>query len=149
MKKVLGLCVVVMLSSVSVIAQENKQENRQREGRPRDDAKRMERLAESLKLDEKQMAEFQKIEEAHKQQMQAEHKAMMAVHKQQQEKMKAMLEQKNEEIKKVLTDEQYQQYLEKQKFSKGKQKPLMKKGHPGRDRPHSGNREPRDWGPRG
>ncbi|GEM_PF-51982 len=131
MKKVIGLCVVILLSSVSVFAQDRqKREGKDRRG---DSSNRFEKFAEELKLDEKQIAEFQKLNETYKAKMKEERESMKA----QREKMKvdrekmreqmmAMREQRNEDVKKILSDEQYQQYQQKQKTSMDKQKSKMK-----------------------
>lgn len=124
MKKVLGLCMVILLSSVSLFARDNKRHDRPRVDR--DPAKRFEQVAAELKLDEKQKAELQKINEKYQAQATAQREVMKAEREKQleamkaerekrHEKMLAVREQKNAEIKKVLTDEQYQQYLDKQK----------------------------------
>ena len=80
MKKVIGLCLVVLLSSTSVFARENRR-----------------------KLQKEYMEKAQK-----------EREAMKAEREKQREKMLAMREDKNAQMKKILTEEQYKQYLEKQ-----------------------------------
>ena len=86
MKKVIGLCLVLLISSVSVFAQDGKR-GAKKGGDP---AQRCEKMIADLKLDEKQAADFRKVE--------AEFR----------DKMKA-------EMKKILTEDQYKQYLEKQR----------------------------------
>ena len=93
MKKVIGLCLVVLLSSTSVFARENRRMDK----RKMDPSARCEKMIADLKLDEKQAVE-----------------AMKAEREKQREKMLAMREDKNAQMKKILTEEQYKQYLEKQ-----------------------------------
>ena len=102
MKKVIGLCLVVLLSSTSVFARENRRMDK----RKMDPSARCEKMIADLKLDEKQAVEFRKL--------QKEYKAMKAEREKQREKMLAMREDKNAQMKKILTEEQYKQYLEKQ-----------------------------------
>ena len=102
MKKVIGLCLVVLLSSTSVFARENRRMDK----RKMDPSARCEKMIADLKLDEKQAVEFRKL--------QKEREAMKAEREKQREKMLAMREDKNAQMKKILTEEQYKQYLEKQ-----------------------------------
>ena len=88
MKKVIGLCLVVLLSSTSVFARENRRMDK----RKMDPSARCEKMIADLKL----------------------HEAMKAEREKQREKMLAMREDKNAQMKKILTEEQYKQYLEKQ-----------------------------------
>lgn len=122
MKKVLGLCMVILLSSVSVFAQDREQGNRK--GRERDQSRRMERMAEELKLSDSQVAELQKINAGFKDKRNAEREAMRAEREKQREKMIAMKSQQDKEIKSLLSEEQYKLYTEKQskmgKPNKGK-----------------------------
>ena len=99
MKKVIGLCLVVLLSSTSVFARENR---------------RIEKMIADLKLDEKQAVEFRKLQKEYMEKAQKEREAMKAEREKQREKMLAMREDKNAQMKKILTEEQYKQYLEKQ-----------------------------------
>jgi len=124
MKKVLGLCLVILLSSVSLFARDNR-----RIDKDRDPSKRVERIASELNLDEKQKNEFQKINEKYAIQAKAEREKMQAEREKQREKMLAVREQKNAEVKKILSDEQYQQYLEKQKPRGDKEKMKGQKHH--------------------
>ena len=78
MKKVIGLCLVVLLSSTSVFARENR------------------------RMDKRKMDPSARCEK------------MIAEREKQREKMLAMREDKNAQMKKILTEEQYKQYLEKQ-----------------------------------
>lgn len=138
MKKVVGLCMVILLSSVSLSAREHRRADRTE--KDRDPSKRIECIATELKLDEKQKAEFQKINEkyaaeakAEREKMQAEREkqrdAMKAEREKQREKMLAVREQRNAEVQKILSDEQYQQYLEKQKSRGDKEKMKGQKSH--------------------
>lgn len=54
MKKVIGLCLVVLLSSTSVFARENRRMDK----RKMDPSARCEKMVADLKLDEKQAVEF-------------------------------------------------------------------------------------------
>ena len=95
MKKVIGLCLVVLLSSTSVFARENRRMDK----RKMDPSARCEKMIADLKYMEK---------------AQKEREAMKAEREKQREKMLAMREDKNAQMKKILTEEQYKQYLEKQ-----------------------------------
>ena len=81
MKKVIGLCLVLLISSVSVFAQDGKR-GAKKGGDP---AQRCEKMIADLKLDEKQAADFRKVDD------------------------------RDAEMKKILTEDQYKQYLEKQR----------------------------------
>ena len=58
MKKVIGLCLVLLISSISVFAQDGKR-GAKKGGDP---AQRCEKMIADLKLDEKQAADFRKVE---------------------------------------------------------------------------------------
>ena len=103
MKKVIGLFLVILISTATVFAQGGD-----RQGKKGDPSKRSEKMIEELKLDDKQAAESVK-----------EDREKMR------EKMTAMRTEKDAQIKKILTDEQYKQYQEKQK----KADSPRKKGH--------------------
>lgn len=140
MKKVIGLCAVILLSSVSVFAQDKQ--GRHGKERHADSSKRFEKLTEELKLDEKQVAEFQKLNESYRAKMNAERETMkgerekMNVEREKmRERMMAMKDQRNEDIKKILSDEQYQQYQEKQKAGMQKHKLKMDKEKAKGDKP--------------
>ena len=91
MKKVIGLCLVLLISSVSVFAQDGKR-GAKKGGDP---AQRCEKMIADLKLDEKQAADFRKVE--------AEFRDM------------SLRDDRDAEMKKILTEDQYKQYLEKQR----------------------------------
>ncbi len=110
MKKVIGLFLVILISSATVFAQSGN-----RQGKKGDPSQRSEKMIEELKLDDKQAAEFRKVEADFREQMNKEREAV----KDDREKMR----EKEAQIKKILTDEQYKQYQEKQK------KAPRKKGH--------------------
>lgn len=110
MKKVIGLCLVVVLGSTSMFARDNKREERKRV----DPSERCERMITDLKLDEKQAAEFRKVQKDFMEKAQKEREAMQAEREKQKAKMLAMREDNNAQMKKILTDEQYKQYLDKQ-----------------------------------
>lgn len=110
MKKVIGLFLVILISTATVFAQGGN-----RPGKKGDPSKRCERMVEDLKLDDKQAAEFRKIEADFRDQMKKEREAMEKDREKMREKMTAMRAERDEQMKKILTDEQYKQYLEKQK----------------------------------
>lgn len=109
MKKIIGLCLVVLLSSVSVFARDGKRSDKRQ-----DPSKRSERMVEQLKLDEKQAAEFRKINTEFAEKMKIERTEMDKSREQQRSKMLSMRDEKNAQLKKVLTDEQYKQYVDNQ-----------------------------------
>lgn len=123
MKKVVGLCLVMVLSSASVFAQEGR-----RMDRKMDPAQRCERMITELKLNETQAAEFRRIHEEFMKAAEKEQKEMKTLRDQQREKMKTMQKEKDAELKKILTDEQYKLYLDKQQSMRKKHR----QGH-GRD----------------
>lgn len=67
MKKVIGLCLVLLISSVSVFAQDGKR-GAKKGGDP---AQRCEKMIADLKLDEKQAADFRKVEAEFRDKMKA------------------------------------------------------------------------------
>lgn len=173
MKKILGLCLVILLSSVSVFAQDNKKRS---ENRGKDFSQRFEKMASELKLSDEQKTAMLKINEDYAQKMKAEREKMrgerekvkaerekMKVEREKnrtanevkREKMLAMREQKNAEVKKILTEEQYKQYLDKQQTRMGKrhgkankdiakvdkQQTKMKKKGAYTDKPHRKSQE--------
>lgn len=101
---------VVLLSSTSVFARENRRMDK----RKMDPSARCEKMVADLKLDEKQAVEFRKLQKEYMEKVQKEREAMKAEREKQREKMLAMREDKNAQMKKILTEEQYKQYLEKQ-----------------------------------
>lgn len=120
MKKVIGLFLVILISSVTVFAQDGN-----RQGKKGDPSKRSEKMIEELKLDEKQAAEFRKIEADFRVQMEKDRDAVKDDRSKMREKMTAMRTEKEAQIKTILTDEQYKLYQEKQK----KADSARKKGH--------------------
>lgn len=108
MKKVLGLFLVILLSSVSVYAQKDKRGNK-----GGDPAQRIEKIISDLKLDEKQAADFRKVQDNFRSKMKAEREAAKADRDQMREKMKSLRTEMDTEMKKILNDEQYKQYQEK------------------------------------
>ena len=91
MKKVIGLCLVVLLSSTSVFARENRRMDK----RKMDPSARCEKMIADLKLDEKQAVEFRKLQKEYMEKAQKEREAMKAEREKQREKMLAMREDKN------------------------------------------------------
>ncbi|MCS2461798.1 hypothetical protein NXV09_12750 [Parabacteroides distasonis] len=96
MKKVIGLCLVVLLSSTSVFARENRRMDK----RKMDPSARCEKMIADLKLDEKQAVEFRKLQKEYMEKAQKEREAMKAEREKQREKMLAMREDKNAQMKK-------------------------------------------------
>lgn len=120
MKKVIGLFLVILISSTTVFAQGGH-----RQGKKGDPSKRSEKMIEELKLDEKQAAEYRKVEADFREKMQKDREAAKEEREKKREKMTAMRTEKDAQMKKILTDEQYKLYLEKQK----KADRPHKKGH--------------------
>lgn len=114
MKKVLGLFLVILVCSVSMHAQKGK-----KDGRMGDPSKRMEQMITDLKMNDTQAADFRKIHQDFMEKMRKERdeiqKDMQTDRTKMREKMEKMREDRNAEIKKILTEDQYNQYLEKQK----------------------------------
>lgn len=121
MRKLIGLFIVILMSTAAVFAQEDKANDGSKR-KPADPAKRWERMAEKLQLDEKQTTEFAKINQEYLEKLKANMEAnradmdaMKKKREEQREAMKAMREEQNEQMKKLLSDEQYKQYQELQK----------------------------------
>ena len=74
MKKVIGLCLVVLLSSTSVFARENRRMDK----RKMDPSARCEKMIADLKLDEKQAVEFRKLQKEYMEKAQKEREAVTA-----------------------------------------------------------------------
>lgn len=123
MKKVIGLCMVILISSVSVFAQGGKR-GAKKGGDP---AQRCEKMIADLKLDDKQAAEFRKVEAEFKEKMKAEREKAESDRRDMREKMTTMRNERDAEMKKILTEDQYKQYLEKQR-SKSPRKGHGRKG---------------------
>lgn len=109
MKKVIGLCLVIVLSSVSVFARDGKRMDKRND----DSSKRYERMVESLKLDEKQAVEFRKINQEFADKMKVEREKAKVVRDKKRAEMTAMRTERDAQLKKVLTEEQYKLYQEK------------------------------------
>lgn len=114
MKKVIGLFLVILVCSVSMYAQKGK-----RDGRMGDPSKRMEQMITDLKMNDTQAADFRKIHQDFMEKMRKERneiqKDMQIDRTKMREKMEKMRADRDAEIKKILTEDQYKQYLEKQK----------------------------------
>ena len=104
MKKVIGLCLVLLISSVSVFAQDGKR-GAKKGGDP----------AQRCELDEKQAADFRKVEAEFRDKMKAERKQADLDRRKMREKMMSLRDDRDAEMKKILTEDQYKQYLEKQR----------------------------------
>lgn len=105
MKKVLGLFLVILISTVSVYAQKGK-----RDGKGGDPAQRCEKIIAELKLDEKQAADFRKMDAEFREKIKAEREKADSDREKMREKMISVRKDMKAEVKKILTDEQYQQY---------------------------------------
>ena len=111
MKKVIGLCLVILISSVSVFAQDGKRRTK----KGGDPAQRCEKMIADLKLNEKQAVDFRKVEAEFRDKMKAERKQADSDRRKMREKMITMRNERDAEMKKILTEDQYKQYLEKQR----------------------------------
>ena len=110
MKKLIGLFLILFLSSTVLIAQEN------RTARRGADMKAMqERMISELKLDEKQADEYQKISDEFRSKMQSEREKMGGDRQAMFEKMKTLRAERDEKLKAVLSEEQFKQLQEKEK----------------------------------
>ena len=69
-----------------------------------------------LKLDEKQAADFRKVEAEFRDKMKAERKQADLDRRKMREKMMSLRDDRDAEMKKILTEDQYKQYLEKQRL---------------------------------
>lgn len=108
MKKVIGLFLVVLMSTVSVFAQNNKREGRM------DPEKRIDMMVKELKLDDKQAAEFRKVQKDFMDEMKKVRDGSENDRDKMREKMKTMRSERDAKVKKILTEEQYKLYQEKQ-----------------------------------
>ena len=95
------------------------------------DSIRCERMITRLKMDEKQAAKFRKQHKLFAQQAKKERDAMQALREQHRQKMQALRDKQDAELKKLLTEEQYKQFKEKQ--------PMLKKDRQ-KDRPNRDSR---------
>lgn len=101
MKKVIGLCLVLLISSVSVFAQDGKR-GAKKGGDP---AQRCEKMIADLKLDEKQAADFRKVEAEFRDKMKAERKQADLDRRKMREKMMSLRDDRDAEMKKILTED--------------------------------------------
>lgn len=108
MKKVIGLFLVLLISTVSVYAQNNK-----REGRV-DPEKRIDMMVKELKLDDKQAVGFRKVQKDFMDEMKKMRDTSENDRDKMREKMKTMRTDRDAKVKKILTEEQYKLYQEKQ-----------------------------------
>lgn len=109
MKKVIGLCLAVVLCTGSVFAAPDRQKDRKQ-----DRGNRCERMISELKLNDQQAADFRRINEEFQQKMMKEKEQMEAERNRMRQKMTQLRDEKNAAVQKVLNDEQYKLYLEKQ-----------------------------------
>jgi Spy/CpxP family protein refolding chaperone len=113
--KVLGLCMVMLVGSMSLFAQDAKKGDRPERG---DKGQRYERIISELNLNEKQATEFKKIEEDFSAKMKTKREAMKAVEEKNREEVKTIVDEKDAAVKKILTEEQYKQYTDLSKRGK-------------------------------
>lgn len=73
------------------------------------------KMIADLKLDEKQAADFRKVEAEFRDKMKAERKQADLDRRKMREKMMSLRDDRDAEMKKILTEDQYKQYLEKQR----------------------------------
>ena len=99
MKKVIGLCLVLLISSVSVFAQDGKRRTK----KGGDPAQRCEKMIADLKLNEKQAVDFRKVEAEFRDKMKAERKQADSDRRKMREKMITMRNERDAEIKKIMT----------------------------------------------
>lgn len=114
MKKIVGLFLIMAVSSTTVFAQ-----GRGGNGRGRDHTdpeKRWEQVIKELQLDDKQASEFKKINGDFRQKIQKERDdnrdAARENREQQRKKIDALVGERNEKVKKIMTEEQYKKYEE-------------------------------------
>ena len=107
MKKVIGLCLAVSLCSTTLFAENEFQGNRNNENR----ASRCEKIIRELKLNDKQAAEFREIHQEFSEKMREEREDIKKDRREARGKILEMREERNVKMKKVLTQEQYRQYL--------------------------------------
>ena len=81
-------------------------------------------------MDEKQAKEFRKQHQEFAQQAKKEREQMQALREQHRQKMQALRDKQDAELKKLLTEEQYKQFKEKQPMPKKDRQ----KDRPNRDR---------------
>lgn len=109
MKKVIGLFLVILISTATVFAQSGN-----RHGKKGDHSKRSEKMIEELKLNEKQAADFRQVETDFRAKMEKERESVKDDRSKMRDKMLTMRSEKDAQVKKILTDEQYKIYQEKQ-----------------------------------
>ncbi|WP_106832275.1 DUF4890 domain-containing protein [Parabacteroides pacaensis] len=115
MKKVLAICLIAMICSVSSFAQqENAQQKRGERGRMMDPKKRTEQMCKELNLNEKQTKEFTKINDEFFEKMKKQRESGEKDRTKLREAMEKLQNDREAQIKKVLTDEQYKKYTAKQ-----------------------------------
>ena len=121
MKKVIGLCLIVLLGSTSAFAAGKR-------GPVHDPSIRIERMIAELRLKGKQADEFRKIQREYIEQVRREREEMRKAHEARQRKLEAIREKKEAELRKLLSEEQYWQYLRESLPAPPKDRPLRKGG---------------------
>lgn len=122
MKKALGLVLVILLSSGAVYAQKAKVDGKSGA------TPQTEQMIKDLKLTDKQAADLKSLNEEFATKMKNDRESAKADRQKMRDNMKQMREDRNAKIKKILTDEQYQQYL---KMEKDHHKDMRKGGERG------------------
>lgn len=138
MKKIIVLCMIVLGSSLSVFAQEKGRRPQGQKGE--DPAKRIEKIAKELNLDETKTKEFQKINTEFMEKMRSEMSTSKEDRAKAREKMESLRKDRDEQIKKMLTEEQYKKYQEIEK----KNQKQMQQGRKQGDGKNRGNRPSKD-----
>lgn len=120
MKKVLTICLIAMITSVSSFAQ-NPQHVR-RGGRMMDPKQQIERLSDKLYLTDDQKKEFESINNEFFTKMRAERNTNQGDREKMRESMQALMNERDARIKSLLTDEQYKQYVANQEQMRNRNK---------------------------
>ena len=115
MKKVLVICIVALIASVSAFANSDAPQRGNRGDRNMDSQKRIEKMCKDLNLNEEQTKQFQQINKDFMEKMKKQREAADTDRQKHREAMQAMQTERNAQIKKILTDEQYKKYTEMQK----------------------------------
>lgn len=115
MKKVLVICIVALIASVSAFAGSDAPQRGNRGNGDKDSQKRIEKMCKDLNLNEEQTKQFQQVNKDFMEKMKAQREASDTDRQKRREAMQAMQTERNAQIKKILTDEQYKKYTEMQK----------------------------------
>ncbi|MCD7932431.1 MAG: DUF4890 domain-containing protein [Tannerellaceae bacterium] len=124
MKKIVGLCLVVLMSTASLFAQDGR-----RGQRDFDPTERIEKTIRDLNLNDDQAAQYRAIEKEYADRWKTDRERMdgnredreqmRADMEKRREEMERMQNEKHERVKQILTDDQYKRYLENQRSMQG------------------------------